>query len=99
MGVLSRRRFLQGSLALASLGLLAGCGALPPHVAPAAPVRRIGLLSGTTPAAVAARTEAFRQGLRELGYVEGKDVVIEYRYVVGERDRLSDLAAELVGQN
>ena len=99
MGVLSRRRFLQGSLALASLGLLAGCGALPPHVAPPAQLRRIGLLSAAALAANADRVEAFRQGLRELGYVEGKDIVIEYRYVVGEQDRLRDLATELVGLN
>jgi len=84
---------------VAGLGLLAGCGVLPPRVAPAAQVRRIGFLSATAPSAIAARTEAFRQDLSELGYVEGKDIVIEYRHVVGERDRLSDLATELVGLN
>jgi putative ABC transport system substrate-binding protein len=40
--------------------------------------------------------EAFRQGLRELGYVEGQNIVIEYRYAEGRDDRLADLAAELV---
>jgi len=42
------------------------------------------------------RIEAFRQGLRQLGYLEGKDIAIEYRYGEGKLDRLSELAAELV---
>jgi putative ABC transport system substrate-binding protein len=60
-------------------------------------VPRIGHLSGTSRSASLARVEAFRQGLRELGYVEGKNIVIEWRYAEGKADRLPGLAAELVG--
>ncbi len=60
-------------------------------------VPRIGYLSAASRSALTARTEAFRQGLRDLGYVEGKNIAIEYRYAEGKLDRLSGLAAELVG--
>ena len=50
---------------------------------------------GSVPYA-SARTEAIRQSLRELGYVEGKNIVIEHRYAEGNLDRLPELAAELV---
>ena len=46
-------------------------------------VARIGYLGTNSPSATSGRTEAFRQGLRELGYVEGKNIVIEYRYAEG----------------
>ena len=59
-------------------------------------VPRIGFLGATPPSSVSARAEAFRQGLRELGYVEGKNIVIEYRYAEEKLDRLPALAAELV---
>src|SRR4051812_18964218 len=64
---------------------------------PATKVYRIGLLSGLFPSfAPTSRVEAFRQGLRELGYVEGQNLVIESRYAEGRAERLPDLAAELV---
>ena len=63
---------------------------------PAAKVPRIGFLSGVFPSSISARVEAFRQGLRELGYVEGKNIVIEWRAAEGTPDRLAALAAELV---
>ena len=59
-------------------------------------VPRIGHLAAASLSAVAARTEAFRQGLRELGYVEAKNIVIESRWAEGKTERLPELAAELV---
>jgi len=59
-------------------------------------VPRIGILEPSTSASISARIEAFRQGLRELGYVEGKNITIEYRYADGKSERIPDLAAELV---
>src|SRR5439155_16041562 len=59
-------------------------------------VPRIGFLSAASRAANSARVEAFRQGLRELGYEEGKNIVIEYRYAEGKLDSIPTLAAELV---
>jgi ABC-type uncharacterized transport system substrate-binding protein len=61
-----------------------------------AKVSRIGFLSSLSPSSITARTESFRQGLHELGYVEGKNIVIEWRYAEGNPDRLKELAAELV---
>ena len=63
---------------------------------PAAAIPRIGFLGVSTPAAWASRIEALRTGLRDLGYVEGKNIVIEFRYAQGQYDRLPELAAELV---
>ncbi len=59
-------------------------------------VPRIGFLIATSPSTNATRIEAFRQGLHELGYVEGKNIVVEYRYAEGKADRVRELAAELV---
>jgi putative tryptophan/tyrosine transport system substrate-binding protein len=59
-------------------------------------VPRIGFLGATSPSTISARVEAFRQGLRELGYVEGKSIFIDWRFAEGKADRLPTLAAELV---
>ena len=59
-------------------------------------VPRIGYLSPFDPVAESTRSEATRQALRELGYIEGQNIAIEYRYAEGKQDRLSELAAELV---
>ena len=64
-----------------------------------AKVPRIGFLGVTSPSTISARIEAFRQGLRELGYVEGKNIVIEYRNAEGKLERLPAIAAELVRLN
>ena len=80
-------------LALSAM-LLALC--LPVNAQQAKKIPRIGYLQGASASSVAARTEALRHGLRELGYMEGKSILIEYRYAEGKQDRESDLASELV---
>src|SRR5882724_2869492 len=59
-------------------------------------VPRIGVLLGSSPGPDP-RLEAFRQGLRDSGYIEGKNIAVEYRFAEGREDRLPKLAAELVG--
>jgi putative tryptophan/tyrosine transport system substrate-binding protein len=59
-------------------------------------VPRIGYLSASDPARESARSEAIRQALRELGYIEGQNIAIEYRYSKARVDRAPELAAELV---
>ena len=59
-------------------------------------VARIGYLSSVDPARESTRIEAIRLALRKLGYIEGQNIAIEYRYTEGKIDRFSELAAELV---
>ena len=59
-------------------------------------VSRIGYLSSLDPATESARAEGIRLALRELGYIEGQNIAIEYRYAEGKTDRAPELAAELV---
>ena len=77
--------------------LLALC--LPAEAQQSAKVPRLGYLSAGLSSPTPARTEALRQGLRELGYVEGQNIVIEYRFAEGKLGRLPGLAAELVRLN
>src|SRR3954463_14431473 len=58
----------------------------------------IGFLGGISPGLSALNVAAFRQGLSETGYVEGQNLVIEYRWAEGHYDRLPALAADLVGR-
>jgi putative ABC transport system substrate-binding protein len=88
--VIERRQFLLTSLA----------GALAAPLAPGAQqvgkVARIGFLGATTASGYAAQIEALRAGLRDLDYVEGKNIHIEYRWAEGRYERLPDLASDLV---
>jgi putative tryptophan/tyrosine transport system substrate-binding protein len=59
-------------------------------------VWRIGYLSSSDPVTESTRAEAIRLALRELGYIEGQNIAIEYRYSEGKRDREPELVAELV---
>ena len=61
-------------------------------------VARVGYLAAVSAAADAPRLEAFRQGLRELGYVEGQNIVIDFRHEAGSFERLPEIANELIGQ-
>jgi putative tryptophan/tyrosine transport system substrate-binding protein len=87
-----RREFLRGGLALVGLGLLSGCAALPIGPQRQAPVPRVGYLGS----GAQERADAFRQGLADHGYVEGRNIAVEWRDSEGRSDRLPGLAAELV---
>src|SRR6266487_3470503 len=86
----TRRQFLR----TVSVGLLAAPLAVEAQQPGRVP--RIGFLSVTSPSDRPPLLDAFRQGLSELGWVEGQNIVIDYRYAEGRVDRLPDLAAELV---
>jgi putative ABC transport system substrate-binding protein len=81
------------------LMLLLGCAVAAPHAlrAQQQPTPVIGFLSSVSAESVAFRLTAFRQGLNEIGYVEGQNLAIEYRWAEGRYDRLAALAADLVG--
>ena len=79
-----------------TLGAVFLTRSIPAQAQQPAGIPRIGMLIAASTSVYSARVEAFRQRLRELGYVEGKNIVIEYRYVEGKLERVSNLAAELV---
>ncbi len=74
-----------------------------PHLAeaqqPAGKVPRIGILVNGTPSSHKVMIDEFQQGLRDLGYVEGKNLLLEVRYAEGKLDRLPELARELAQMN
>ena len=88
---MDRRRFLLTALA----GALAGPGAAEAQQGQKIP--KVWFLTQSTPAGAAVLVEAFRQGMRELGYAEGKTFVLEVRYGEGKPERVPELARELVG--
>jgi putative ABC transport system substrate-binding protein len=80
-------------VALSSL-LLALC--VPAEAEQSGKIPRIGILISASPSIASQRIQAFQQGLRELGYIEGKNIIVEYRYAEGKLEPLADLADELV---
>jgi putative ABC transport system substrate-binding protein len=91
----SRREFLRAATVAGTAGFL-GLGSEAAQAQQPARIPRIGILVVASASSQSARVEAFRRRLRELGYVEGKNIVIEYRYAEGKLERLPDLVAELV---
>jgi putative ABC transport system substrate-binding protein len=95
MSPLTRRRFVQ-TAGTAGLGLLAACGSLVQPTPRPTRIPHIGFLEQNPNPAGASLTEAFRQGLRELGYIEGENIIIEWRSADASHERLAALASELV---
>lgn len=87
---------MRKTLTLAFIVVALGAGATIATAQQPTNIPRIGFLGGGSASANVGRIEAFRQGLRELGYVEGKNIVIEHRWAEGKLGRLPELAAELV---
>ena len=79
--------------------LVAGASAWPMAARAQQPPSVVGFLNTTSPDTYAFNAEAFRKGLGTLGYVEGKNVAIEYRWASGDYSRMPALAKELVNRN
>lgn len=84
-------------ITIAALLLAVVAGGLPVAAQQAPKIPKVGLLTPSTPVAAAPLVEAFKQGLRELGYIEGKTVVLEVRYGDAKPERLRELARDLAG--
>lgn len=96
MPACSRRQFLQGSVALAGLGLLSGCGSAAPRAQQPTRVPRIGYLTAGSAEQPPLSVDAFRQALQELGWIEGQNIAIEYRFAGDGVEGFTHQAAELV---
>ena len=87
---------MRKSLGLLLIAAALGAGSTIAEGQPLAKVPRIGFLHPGSPSSGASVVEVFRQGLRDFGWIEGQNIIFEYRYARGKRRRLPDLAAELV---
>jgi ABC-type uncharacterized transport system substrate-binding protein len=95
--VVKRKSLAIGKIAVLTLCAMLFALCLSAEAQQPAKIPRIGILSpGSSAFPTSAYHDSFRQGLRELGYIEGKNTFIEIRYAEGKRDRLSDIATELV---
>jgi putative ABC transport system substrate-binding protein len=88
--MMRRRTFMTGVIGAVLAAPLAA------EAQPAGKVARIGFLFGSSPSAAHGLVNAFQQGLREVGYVEGQNITIEYRWAEGRFERFADFAAEFV---
>ena len=88
--MITRRELMKNAVAAVVAGPLAATAQ------PASKVWRIGYLGNSSPSLESNLVEAFRRGLRELGYVEGQNIIIEYRWAEGKYDRFPRFVAELV---
>jgi len=84
------------AIALITLALTILTAPLAIEAQPAGKVPRVGILITGSPSLAGSNLAAFQQGLRDLGYVEGQNLILEYRYAEGRFERLPELAAELV---
>ena len=91
--IMRRRQFVS------FVGVVPLALALMVRAQPSGKLRRIGFLSGSSQASASSILAGFPQGMRELGYVEGKDFTIEWRFAEGRYERFADFAAEMIGLN
>jgi putative ABC transport system substrate-binding protein len=87
----NRKKLKLGSFALC-VPLLALC--VPAQAQRPGKIFRVGFLDSSTASGIAVLSEAFREELRKLGWTEGKNITIEYRFAEGKNDRLAELAAD-----